>query len=93
LELGPVCGEPLDQRGEVVAGEVPVEGLGDLVPVAFEVVEGPGNRCEVVEAVGLEHCALDDREVDLELVEPAGMDGRVDEDEVGGSSRSGAATA
>jgi hypothetical protein len=65
LELWLVGSEAVDQRSEVVAGEAPVEGLGDLVPVAFEIVEGAGNVSEVVEVVGLEQFALDDREVDL----------------------------
>ena len=37
---------------------------------------------EVGEVVGREDLALDDAEVGLDLVEPAGMDRRVDEDDV-----------
>ena len=46
--------ESLDQCREVVAAEVPVEGLGDLVPVAFEGVERASHIGEVVEVVGFE---------------------------------------
>ena len=80
--LGLVRRETVEQRGEVVAGEVPVEGFGDLVPVVLEVVQGAGEVGEAVEVVRLEDLALDDRVVDLELVEPAGVDREVDEEEV-----------
>ena len=66
-----MCGETLDQCGEVVAGEVPLEGFGDLVPVAFEGVQGARHVGEILEVVGFEQFALDDRVVDLDLVEPA----------------------
>ena len=68
--------------GELGAGEVPCERLGDLVVVVLEVVEGAGDCGGVVEVVGVQELALDDREVDLDLVEPAGVDRRVDEDQV-----------
>ena len=41
-----------------------------------------GDVGDVGEVVRLEHLALDDREVDLDLVEPAGVQRQVDEDEV-----------
>jgi len=55
-----VCRETVDQRGQVVACEAPVEGLGDLVPVLFERVERASNVCDVLEVVGLEQFALQD---------------------------------
>ena len=39
LELRFVWSDALDHDGEVIAGEVPVEGFGDLVPVLLEGVE------------------------------------------------------
>ena len=69
--------EAFEQGGEVVAGEVPLEGFGDLVLVALEDVEGARDLWEVGEVVGLEHLALNDREEDLDLVEPAGVHGQV----------------
>ena len=77
-----MCCEPFDQVGEVVAGEVPLERLGDLVPVVFELVEGACELGKVLEVVRFEQLALDDREVDLGLVEPACVDGQVAEAEV-----------
>ena len=55
-----MCCEAVDQGGEVVAGEVPVEWFGDLVPAVFEAVERAGEVGEVVEVVGFEQLALDD---------------------------------
>jgi hypothetical protein len=72
LKLRLVRGEPGDEVGEVVAGEVPLEGLRRLVPV-LELVERAGQHAEVLVVVGLEHLALDDREEDLRLIEPAGV--------------------
>jgi hypothetical protein len=43
--------------------------------VVLEVVERPGDGGGVVEVVGVEDLALDDRVVDLDLVEPAAVDG------------------
>jgi hypothetical protein len=74
--------EAVHECGEVGAGEVPVEWLGDLVVVALEVVERPGERCGVREVVGVQQLSLEDRVVDLDLVEPAAVDGGVDEDQV-----------
>jgi hypothetical protein len=35
--------ESVEELGEVLAGEVPVERLGDLVVVALELVQGSGD--------------------------------------------------
>ena len=67
---------------EVGAGELPLERGGDLLVAATEREELLFERCEVGEVVGGEDLALDDREVDLGLVEPAGVDRGVDEDQV-----------
>jgi hypothetical protein len=58
------------------------ERLRDLLVVSSEVEEALFDGSEVGEVVGLQHLALDDREVDLDLVEPAGVDRQVDEDEI-----------
>jgi hypothetical protein len=60
--------EACEEVREVVAGEGPVEWLGDLVVVVLEVVEGAGELGGAVEVVGSQQLALDDRVVDLGLV-------------------------
>ena len=40
-------GEPLDRRGQIVSGELPVERLRDLVRVALELVERACEHAEV----------------------------------------------
>jgi len=55
---------------EVVAGELPSEGRGDLFVAAAEGQELRLERVEVGEVVGGDDFALDDGEVDLGLVEP-----------------------
>src|SRR4051794_16889079 len=74
--------EAVHERGELVAGEVPCERLRDLVVVVLEVVERAGDGGGVLEVVGIKDLALDDRVVDLDLVEPAAMHGGVHEDQV-----------
>ncbi len=72
----------MEEAVEVVAGELSFERLGDPLVVSCEAEEPLFEGGEVGVVVGLQHLALDDREVDLDLVEPAGVDGQVDEDEV-----------
>ena len=67
---------------EVGGGELPLEWGGDLLVAAAEREEVALERVEVGEVVGRENLALDDREVDLGLVEPAGVDRGVDGDQV-----------
>lgn len=74
--LGSNAVEELDQG---LPGEVPLERLGDLVVVMLGLVEGLSDRCGVLEVVGGEDFALDDRVLDLDLGEPAGVNGEVHE--------------
>jgi hypothetical protein len=68
--------------GEVLVGEGPVKRLGDLVVMALERVEAIDDRLEPVEVVGREDLALDDREHDLDLVQPRRVGRQVHEDQV-----------
>src|SRR5713101_3353286 len=83
------CGQAMlgselgQERSKILAGEGPLErGRRSFVVIleAEQAVLDLGQRGEVVRRQDL---ALDDREIDLDLVEPAGMDRRVDEDEAG----------
>ena len=78
-----MLGDAGDQRLEVVPGESPVEGRGDLVVVVLERVKTVDDRLQAFEVVGGQHLALDDREDQLDLAQPGGMEWEVDEDEVG----------
>ena len=78
-----MLGDAGDERVEVVPGESPVEGDGGLVVVVLERVEAVDDRLQAVEVVWGQHFALDDREDQLDLAQPRGMEGEVDEDEVG----------
>ena len=63
-------GEAGQQGVELGAGECPVERLGDLTVVRFEGRDACSERVEVGEGFGRQGCALQDREVDLDLVQP-----------------------
>ena len=60
---------------EVGSGELPFERGGDLLVAATERQQLLFERVEVGEVVGGVDLALGDGEVDLGLVEPAGVDG------------------
>jgi hypothetical protein len=76
-------GQAFHQESEVVAVELPLEGPGGFLVAMLEGEEAVFDLGQVGEVVGGEDFALDDGEVDLDLVEPAGMDGSVDEVGVG----------
>src|SRR5574340_153841 len=65
-----------------MAGKGPLERGRDLLVITGEGGKALGKHLQRREIVGREDLALNDREVDLDLVEPAGMDGAVHEDEL-----------
>ena len=67
---------------EVLAREGPFEGGGDLLVVVLEAEDAPGDFVLGNEMSGGEGFALQDREVDLDLVEPARVRGQMHEGEV-----------
>jgi hypothetical protein len=76
-------GEPGQQRVELGARESPVERLGDLAVVILERRDPGGERVEVGEVVRGQRLALQDREVDLDLIQPRGVDRQMDQAGVG----------
>jgi hypothetical protein len=71
------------QIGEIVPGEFPLEGLGDGLIV---ILESQDLMCWVLrrsEVVRFQDFASQDGEVDLDLVQPAGMDGQMDQEKLG----------
>jgi hypothetical protein len=74
-----VGSEAFEQEVEVGRGELPLERGGDLLVVVLEGQQRGLCLGEAAEVVWGQDFALDDREVDLDLVEPGGVDGQVDQ--------------
>jgi len=62
-----------------LTGELPFEGMRGGFPIILKIQEAFGDGVEIRKIIGCEDLALDNGEVDFDLVEPTGMDGRVDE--------------
>jgi len=62
--------EPRQQFGQVGGGEFPLERLRGLVVSVLERGQAVGDGVDIGEVVGREHFPLDNREVDLYLVQP-----------------------
>src|SRR5205809_875194 len=71
-----------EQRGEIAAREGPPERLRRVDVVFLEAKKPLTDRAERTEVIRREDLALDDGEIDLNLIEPAGVDGGVDEHEL-----------
>ena len=75
-------GSEFDQQvGEVGTGEGPLERFGGKFVALLEAQETILDLGEAGEIVGGEDLSLDDGEVDLDLVQPTGMNRRVNEDD------------
>ncbi|MFB7323588.1 MULTISPECIES: hypothetical protein [unclassified Streptomyces] len=70
LVIGGVRVEPGQQIVQVGGGELPLERLCRGVVAVFECSEPVPDLAEVGEVVGRDDLALDDREEDLDLVDP-----------------------
>ncbi len=71
--------ELAEELCEVLSSELPLEGLGDRFVVALEFQESFGNRFEAGEIIRGQDLALNDGKVNLDLIQPTGMNGAVDE--------------
>src|SRR3954452_11984870 len=85
LEVWLAVGDLGEDAVEVLAGEGPLERPRDVAVVVAEGQQPLGEFVEGAEVVGGQRFALGDREEQLGLVEPGGVDGEVDQ------SRGGAA--
>jgi hypothetical protein len=74
-----VGGQALHQLGEVGAGELPLEGRGRLLVAALEGEQPLLDGSKAGEVVGGQEFPLDHREYELDLVQPRGVDGGVDQ--------------
>ena len=74
--------ESLEQGSKIASRELPVKRARRSLVVLLEAQQGTVEVVERGEVGGREQLALNDREVNLDLVEPAGMNGSVHEDDV-----------
>ena len=70
-----------EQDGQVSAREFPREGLGRRFPVVLKIEQTFGESFQPGEIVRRKDLPLDNREVDLDLVEPTGVYRSMDERE------------
>ena len=68
-----------EKRGEVSFGELPFEGPGRCFPVVLEVEQAFCQLVQAGEVVRGKDFSLHDGEVDLDLIEPTGMDWTMNE--------------
>ena len=71
------------QPCEVVSRESPIEGRGHGLVVVLEAQQSVLDLFDAGEVIGSKCFALDDGKIDFDLVEPTGVDGAVDGDQVG----------
>jgi hypothetical protein len=77
-----VAVESREELVEVLAGEGPLEWLGDLPVVRAEGQQPLSERVERGEVVGRQRFALQDREVQLDPIQPRGVYWQVDQPRV-----------
>src|SRR2546423_9383410 len=81
--VGALGGQTCEELDQVAAGELPFEWVSHHLVAGLE---GEDSVAEVLERADLgrsENLALEDREVDLDLIQPAGVNRQMDEHEVG----------
>src|SRR5713101_6356355 len=83
LQVREVCGRFSQKSLEIFAGKSPPEGRRAAFVVGLESKETLLEFGQRTEVVGRKDFSLNDREVDLDLVEPTGMDRGVDKYGVG----------
>jgi len=62
-----------EEVGKILTGELPFEGARRGLPVILKIQEAFGDSVETGEVVGCQNLALDDGEIDFDLIEPTGM--------------------
>lgn len=72
-----------EQLGEIGSGEAPLERFGDALVVVLEPEQALLDLLKGAKVIGCERFTLDDREIDFDLIEPAGMNGAVYGHEIG----------
>jgi len=75
--------EALQQLFQVATSELPLEGTNHLFVMSWERQQALLQVLQRREVIRCEDLPLHDGKVDLDLVEPAGVNGRMDNDQVG----------
>src|SRR5215471_20211655 len=75
-------GELGQERSEILSGERPPKWHGGVLIVILKAEQAVLDVGEAGEVVRGQDLALDDREVDLDLIEPTGVDRRVHQHEM-----------
>lgn len=76
-------GEFVEQLSKILTRELPLEGPSRSFPVVLKVEEALGEGVEISKIIGRQDFPLDNREIDLDLVEPTGMNGSMYEHQAG----------
>lgn len=63
----------------MISGELPLERLSQALVVTFELLQAPGECRQGGKVIGSKNLALDDGEIDFDLIEPTGVDGSVNQ--------------
>ena len=63
----------------MISGEFPLEGPSQPLVMTFEPSQAPGESRQRRKVVGSEDLALDDGEVEFDLIEPTGVNGTVNQ--------------
>ena len=61
--------------------ELPLERTGSRLPLVLKIEETLSQSVEIGKVIGREHLALNNREVNLDLIEPTGVNGNMHESE------------
>jgi len=72
-----------EKLSQVAARELPLKGRGEGFPTILKVEEPFSNSREIRKVIGSKDFSLNDGKVDFNLVEPAGVDGAVHQNESG----------
>lgn len=69
--------QAFEELREVGSGELPFEGFGENFGASLEGEDVGGELVERSDVWRREDFTLEDREIDLDLIQPAGVDGKI----------------
>ena len=71
-----------EEMREILAGELPFERTRGRFPIVLKIEEALCEGVEISKVIGREHLALDNREVDLDLIKPTSVNRSMHESQV-----------